>query len=145
MALLPITLSAHKPPEKAYPKTLVTLGDHIRKRRLDLKLLQKDVGELFGVTESTLWNWENGYSDPQLRFIPRIINFLGCDPFVPLPESIGDRLLKYRKSNGVSQKELAKRIGIDPTTLSRLERGTARTHAHIMERVSAFLDAHPRK
>ncbi len=119
MALLPITLSAQKPPQKAYPKSLVALGDHIRKRRLDLKLLQKDVGKLLGADKATVWNWENGYSDPQLRFIPRLIDFLGYDPFVPLSESIGARLLKYRKRHGLSQKELAnKTTGISTKTFN---------------------------
>jgi transcriptional regulator with XRE-family HTH domain len=123
-----VTLSAKKPQSEPYPKAPITLGDHFRKRRLDLKLLQKDVGKLLGVDETTIWNWENNRSGPQLRLIPRIINFLGYDPLGPLPRSIGERLLKYRKRHGLSQKKLAKILAIDPATLSRLERGTAKTH-----------------
>jgi transcriptional regulator with XRE-family HTH domain len=134
-----------RPSEKAYPKTLVTLGDHIRKRRLDLKLLQKDVGTLLEVDEETIWNWENNHCTPQIRFIPKVIDFLGYDPLVPLSETIGARLLKYRKRHGLSQKELAKLLVIDPTTLSRLERGRPKTRTHTIEKVSAFLDAHSRK
>jgi hypothetical protein len=35
-----VTLTAKKPLSEAYPKTLKTLGDHLRKRRLDLNLFQ---------------------------------------------------------------------------------------------------------
>ena len=60
-----------------YPKTLNTLGDHIRKKRLDLELLQKDVANIIGINESTIWNWENNYATPssfytQYNQIPRV-------------------------------------------------------------------------
>lgn len=54
-----IELKAPKPPPAGYPKILKTLGDHIRKKRLDLGLLQKDVAKIIGTTESTIWNREN--------------------------------------------------------------------------------------
>jgi transcriptional regulator with XRE-family HTH domain len=39
-----------------YPDALVTLGDHIRKRRLDLGLRQRDVAAQFGVNVNTVTN-----------------------------------------------------------------------------------------
>jgi hypothetical protein len=41
-----IRLKAQKPLPSAYPQTLKTLGDHLRKRRLDLQLFQKDVAQM---------------------------------------------------------------------------------------------------
>src|SRR2546426_2892467 len=52
-----VTLSAKKPISEAYPKTLKTVGDHLRKRRLDLKLYQKDVAKAIGVDSLTSRNW----------------------------------------------------------------------------------------
>jgi transcriptional regulator with XRE-family HTH domain len=52
---------------------LKTLGDHIRKRRLDLGLLQREVAAKLSVTESTIWNWESNTTDPALRLLPAII------------------------------------------------------------------------
>ncbi len=57
-----MTLKASKPASPAYPKSLETLGDHIRKRRLDLGLEQQQVAARLGVSESTVWNWENDRS-----------------------------------------------------------------------------------
>ena len=71
-----ITLQAQKPPSPAYPKELKTLGDHLRKRRLDLKLLQKEVAQKLGVNQDTICNWENNRTSPTLRFIPKIVEFL---------------------------------------------------------------------
>ena len=56
--------------------TVVTIRDHIRKKRLDLGLTQIEVAEIIGVKESTVWNWEHG-TEPELRHIPKIIEFLG--------------------------------------------------------------------
>jgi DNA-binding XRE family transcriptional regulator len=65
-----LTLSARKPASAAYPKELKSLGDHIRKRRLDLGLLQKDVAQRLSVSEASIWNWETHRSNPQTYLIP---------------------------------------------------------------------------
>jgi DNA-binding XRE family transcriptional regulator len=57
-------LSAKKPQIPAYPKTLTTLGDHIRKRRLDLGLWQKDVAATLEVSESAVTGWEKNWFKP---------------------------------------------------------------------------------
>jgi transcriptional regulator with XRE-family HTH domain len=67
------------------------IGEHIRKRRLDLGLLQLEVATMIEVTESTIWNWEHG-TEPELRHMPKIIEFLGYVPF----ECPGDPLGKLR-------------------------------------------------
>ena len=60
-----IELKAPKPFPIDYPKKLRTIGDHIRKKRFDLKLLQKDAAKIIGVSEDTITGWENGRSQPQ--------------------------------------------------------------------------------
>ena len=73
-------LSTQKPKSSAYPKEFKTLGDHIRKRRLDLRLFQEQVSEQIGVDEDTIFRWEGNKSKPQVQFIPAIIKFLGYNP-----------------------------------------------------------------
>jgi transcriptional regulator with XRE-family HTH domain len=119
---------------------LNTTGDHIRRRRLELGLLQRNVAKALGVSISTVTNWEKHRTEPQLYLIPRIIEFLGYDPFSSYSKSVGQKLLQYRKSNGISQKELSGRMGIDPKTLSRMARGRGRCFRSVLEKVSAFLD-----
>jgi len=68
-----IQLTGRKPLSTAYPKELITTGDHLRKRRLDLGLLQKDVAQQIGVNRATITNWEINHNYPELRFVPRII------------------------------------------------------------------------
>ncbi len=66
-------------PPKGYPVAPRSLGEHLRKKRLDLGLLQAQVAEKIGVTESTVWNWEHGVT-PALQHHSKIIQFLGYQP-----------------------------------------------------------------
>ena len=127
MPFCKIELKAERPHTPfGYPKTLNTLGDHIRKKRLDLELLQKDVANIIGTTESTIWNWENNYVSPSLSYIPKIIEFLGYIPYDISNKTLGDKLLIHRKLLGFSQRKFALLIGIDPSTLGKWERGKTR-------------------
>jgi len=60
-------------------KEPVTLGDHLRRRRLELGLYQKDVAAQIGVTTSTIWNWEHGWA-VGYQYLPKLIRFLGYSP-----------------------------------------------------------------
>lgn len=63
-----------------YPKQINSLGDHIRARRLDLKLFQKQVADQIGVHEMTITLWEGNATIPEVRYMPAIIQFLGYNP-----------------------------------------------------------------
>ena len=105
MVALPICqiiLKDSKPNEKPYPKELVTIGDHIKKKRLDLNLTQNDVAKQIGVKEESVYNWENNRSKPKIYLIPNIIEFLGYVPFELPKESIRDKIKSYRKEQGLS-------------------------------------------
>jgi transcriptional regulator with XRE-family HTH domain len=120
----------------------VTLGDHIRKRRLDLGLLQRDVAQRIGADESSVWNWENGNSEPALRLLPAVFAFLGYAPS-KAAESLGDRLVSFRQVRGWSQKQLADALGVDPTTLSRWETGKREPWGEYATRVQGLLLSAP--
>ena len=135
-----ITLKAQKPPLAAYPKELKTLGDHLRKRRLDLKLFQKEVAQKLGVNEDSVCNWENNRTSPSLRFIPKIIEFLGYLPYDAQAKTLGERIVASRKRLGLSQKELARRLGVDPSTLGRWERDESQPLERHLENLVKYLD-----
>ena len=108
--------------DNRYPKELNTLGDHLRKRRLDLDLLQKEVAHLLKVDKATVYNWENRCFKPEIRHIPRIISFLTYCPYFG-PKTFFERVVEYRQTRGISQKELAQKIRVDPSTLASWEKG----------------------
>ena len=115
-----------------------TIGDHIRRRRLVLKLTQKDVAEQLGVEKCSVFNWEANMSQPEIRYTPAIIRFLGYNP-LPEPKSLAERLIRQRTTMGLSQKEAARAIGVDQGTLARWERGEREPHAAHTEAVERFL------
>lgn len=71
------TLKAPKPLGPAYPRELKTLGDHLRRRRLDLQLLQREVAEQIGVSKDTFRFWECNTTHPLPRQWEGIEMFLG--------------------------------------------------------------------
>jgi len=75
-----------------------------------------------GVCCSTIWNWENGKSKPELRYLSAIIEFLGYNPLAP-PTSLSERLIYQRRLRGWTQDRMARLLGVDVTTLARWERG----------------------
>lgn len=101
-------LKGPRPLPRAYPQVLLTIGDHLRKRRLDLGLPQREVAERLGVTESTVTNWELNRARPALRFIPGLIRLLGYVPY-PAGMTLADRLVACRTAQGLSQEATARR------------------------------------
>ncbi len=92
-----LTLRARKPRNPAYPEHLNTLGDHIRARRLDLGMHQKDVARIVNVTTSSVTNWEKNRTSPRLYLLSKIIEFLCCDPVQSGATSLGEKSRQYRK------------------------------------------------
>jgi transcriptional regulator with XRE-family HTH domain len=100
-----LALKSQKPLSAQYPIQIHTLGDHIRKRRLDLGLLQSQVAEKIGVDALTLGNWERQRTQPEIRFIARIVEFLGYDPF-PEPEAFPEKLQNLPLEDGAIAEEI---------------------------------------
>ena len=100
MPFCKIALRAQRPPSPAYPLALRTLGDHLRKKRLDLRLLQREVAARLGVDETTICNWESHRTAPQPRLTPGIIAFLGYNPYDTQSATFGERLIAHRYALG---------------------------------------------
>ncbi len=61
---------------KGYPVTPRTIGESIRKRRLDLGLRQIEVARIIGCNEMTIVNWEKGHTHPRVAKMARVESFL---------------------------------------------------------------------
>ena len=125
-----ITLKASKLLPPNYPKSLITIGDHIRKVRLDRGLRQRDVANLIGVDPFTILNWERRITNPKFRYMPAIIRFLGFNPCPIDPEApFRVRLKASRLELGLSLKQLAKRLKLKECTIRKLESGKSKNPA----------------
>lgn len=85
---------------------------------------------MLGVDTMTVNNWERNRCQPRLYLMPKIVQFLGYTPFPPEAEhTIGEAIKAYRLMHGLSQRKLAKVLGIDPTTLARGESDNSKISA----------------
>jgi transcriptional regulator with XRE-family HTH domain len=127
-----------KPKPERYPKEINTLGDHIRSRRLDLKLLQRQIADQAGVDGATIANWEGNASSSAIRHIPAIIQFLGYDPLPPAL-AFSERLASARRRLGLSQRKMAQKLGVDPATLMGWEAGRHHPTKRSLDRIGRAL------
>lgn len=133
-----LVLRASKPKSSEYPNQLKTLGDPLRAKRLRLGWLQIDLAKHFGVAENTIWRWERNESTPSIRYIPKMVAFLGYNP-LPQPESLREKLILIRKLLGLSQKAMARRLEVDETTLRCFEREIRHPSKKLKRQVESFL------
>jgi len=121
-------------PKPGYPKHIKHLGDHIRARRSALGLLQQDVANRLRAKQDTLRNWEKGRTEPEVKFLPAIILFLGYNPLAEAKTS-GAQVRRARLALGLSQLVLAHRAGVDAATVKRVESDTTGMARPSMARV----------
>jgi DNA-binding transcriptional regulator YiaG len=121
-----------------YPSALSDLGDHLKKRRLDVGLTQREAAFQIGVHDQTFRNWETGTTAPAIQWWPGIIAFVGYDPR-RTPDTLGGRLRHCREQLGLSQQSTALSIGVDAGTLRRWEKGERAPTGPNLASVHAFL------
>lgn len=117
---------------------LVAIGDHLEARRMELGLFQIEVTKSLGVCEKTLINWKKGRREIEIRHYPKILAFLGYDPF-PTPKTLPERLLALRRVHGWTIRAAAKCAGVDEATWAGWEAGRnpARMHRPLLPELFA--------
>ena len=105
-----IKLTAQKHSYLPKIEELITLGDHLKKRRFEFRLQQKDVAKLLGVDTQTVYNWEKNRSSPSLYQIPKVIEFLGYDPYTT-KETLGGRIKRATAGLGDDSKGTGPEVG----------------------------------
>ncbi len=116
-----------------------TLGDHIRRRWLMLAITQEEAATRLGVNAWTVHNWETGQRNPEIRFIPALVEFLGYDPEPADQGTLAGRLVAKRRALGLSQREAARSLAIDPGTWAGWELGTRIAREAHRRAVARFL------
>lgn len=116
------------------------MGDHIRRRRLDLGLWQRTLAERLGVREETLATWERGQARPLPRHYGAVVRFLGYDPETA-EDTLASRLRAVRRRLGLTQEQLAARVGLDEGTIANLEKNRRSPSERIRRKIRALLGA----
>jgi transcriptional regulator with XRE-family HTH domain len=135
-----ISLKAKRPVNPAYPVELKTLGDHLRKTRLDRGLLQRDVASLLQVDKDTVTAWEMNQHQPTAKFSKSIISFLGYAPFNFEGRSLGKQLYYARLITGKTQRQVANLIDCDTSTLEYIELNQRSPITRTREKIQGYID-----
>jgi DNA-binding transcriptional regulator YiaG len=133
--------TVQKPDPQGYPHEPKTIGEHIKKRRMDLGLNQADLTRHFKVTKDCIWYWENGRSAPHITYYPAIIAFLGYYPFDHETASLGGKIRQYKYTHGLTNRKLGKLFGVDAGTVAGWERNVKRPLARSLEQVLSVINS----
>ena len=124
-SMVPLTFYAYskivQKTNKLLPASLNTLGDHIRKKRIEETRMQQDVAKILGVWEDAITYWETNRSHPQIRYYSAIISFLGYYPFDHETESFAGKVKKLRYTKGYSYKQLGAALEVNGSTIRAWE------------------------
>ncbi len=123
-----------------YLRNPVTIGDHIRKVRIDRKLTQEEVGKLFMVSTDTVSNWELNRYSPHVSYYKVIIEFLGYYPFSHETESLAGKILKYRYIHGLTHRQMGRKIGVNATAIGAWEIGENKPQAASLWKLQKILN-----
>jgi len=101
------------------------------------------VADRIGIWAQTVNYWENNYFNPEVRYVPGIVAFLGYEPSGPSPASFPLQLKVTRIAAGLTRRQLAAQLGVHPGTVAEWERGEAQPITVLRERIKALLGVSP--
>ena len=126
--------------KSAYPQKINTLGDLLRRTRMDLDLEVKQLAKQLGVCEQAVINLEMNRSKSRPHILKSVVSFLKphlngsipeddfwtlCfknDKFYPKEQNtLGEKLRATRMQNFLSIKQLAKQLKVDPSSIHNWE------------------------
>ncbi len=84
-------------------------------------------------------SWEKGYTNHEIQHFPAIFSFLEYDPF-PDPKTLGEKIVAWRRRNGITRKSLARQLGIDEAALTTRELDVASSTEKKAVQLTGFLE-----
>jgi transcriptional regulator with XRE-family HTH domain len=140
-----------------------TLGQHLRKKRFDSGLRQTEVARRLAISNRTLSCWECDRIYPTWEYWPRIIGYLGYDPFtepslgsrkcnetrgvafssLENPVTLGKKLVKRRLELRKNRLKCAVEMGVSVKTLCDWERDRRSPNKHMRASIVSFLGYNP--
>ena len=128
-----------KPTPLTYPKNPETIGEQLRKKRMDSGLTQAKLAKILDVSTDCVTYWENNRSKPQISYYPRIHHFLGFNTTTFDETNIWGRLQTYRWRNGVSRRDIARLLKVDTSTVRAWEKGLNMPSQKRIDQIEALL------
>jgi transcriptional regulator with XRE-family HTH domain len=99
------------------------LGTALRHRRGLLGLSQEATARHLRVDPGTIRRWERGVREPVGKLRCRALAFLGWPDQGATAATLSERLRRYRHGLGLSQRQVARKLDMRPSTLAGWETG----------------------
>ena len=135
-----------------------SLGQHLKKKRFMSGMRQKKIAAKLGVSARTLSLWECDRIAPAWEYQPRLIAYLGHDPFTGLtpgkpkgnetsgvaflspeaPATLGQRIREFRLKSQKTRRQLSAEWGVSVKTLWGWETDRRQPSAVGQKRVAGF-------
>ncbi len=71
---------------------------------------------------NTVYKWEYHRDSPHPRVYQKIVEFLGYEPDVSARRPLGEKIRAYRKAKHLSQRQLAKMLGVQKLAVRQWEK-----------------------
>lgn len=120
-------------------------GRSLRERRLALGLPRAVLAERLGRHQTTVSRWERGISLPPAAVMAAVERHLGGGPDEPPVDgpTVGDRVRGRRERAGLSPGRLGRLIGVDRTTVGRIEAGEREPSLRMLRALAGALGCRP--
>jgi len=141
-------------------KEPTTLGQHLKKKRFLAGIRQSEAALRLGVSNRTLSQWETDRVYPAWEFQPRLIDYLGYNPFTDpalgrpkgnetpcvaflspkAPVTFGQKIRQSRLKLRKTRKQMALELGVSVKTLWGWETDRRQPTAQGKKQVAEFLE-----
>jgi len=119
----------------------------IRRLRKSEALSQEGFAERLDVGTTTVQGWERGDHPPGPYALRRIRETFGVSPIdlgvAEVRPSWSDAILRLREREALSQEQFAERVGVEPRTVQRWERGVHRPRRSQVRRICRSFGSSP--
>jgi DNA-binding transcriptional regulator YiaG len=124
---------------KKRPPSPEDLGAQLEARREELNLTPAQAAAQIGAQPGTYRRWEQGKDKPSARYHAAIVSFLGHDPDRD-PREFGQQIKAARERDGLTRTQLARQLGIAPSTVKSWEDGNvSRPNPRVEEIFEGYL------
>lgn len=116
----------------------------IKKKRESLGLSQKSFGKAANICKQRIYELEAGRQKPTLNTQLRLRKVYGITPMNEVKNNtIAYRVKTKRIEMGLTQNELANKIGVNRNTISRIEQGKEIPHVFTLVKMAVALKTTP--
>lgn len=119
----------------------MTVGEMIKLKRKEKGITQDELAKKLGISRPAVAQFEKETSHPRTETLQKIAEALGV-PVYEFSFNEGERIKAIRKIKGVSQEELAQKLGVTKAQINEIEELAYRPSNDMILRLASALNVH---